>query len=274
MRKRPLLYIDLLGFGDFVLTHDHESVKNYYARLLRDLRVFHRGNSRSPLKMELVSDSAFFWVDDANLDRSFKLLAYVAHALLHNGLMENEGTWAQYGFFTPMRGTLCFEEFEIGRNNIFLGMRGEQGRPPQPVLQPNFTILGKAIVMAAKWEQCQDWIGISIPGSNVELIRENVGVALNELVSGNFLIEFDVPLKERVERTFAINPLAASGRHHSGLTNTLDRAISEAKEVTRTRKYVRSKEFLEHIISNGLNKDDPSLYIGLRQSYQADGVNF
>lgn len=202
---RALLWLDALGFGNFITGNDLNASLNEYRIMLANFI-----DQNNFLKFNILSDSLLFWYDlrdydnitklceDEQLNRVLKEMAVMcdaAHSMLGNlftGLYGNSR-------FELFRGAIVLDEYFTGEIEIESKMREE-----------TFTItpiLGKSIVYAHGWESEQDLCLVSIhPRYNklVELLLEKTGGNISS--QSNIIIKYPIPTKSGLIDGYVINP--------------------------------------------------------------------
>jgi hypothetical protein len=180
---RPLLYIDLLGFSADIMRQTIKESKLYYSRFLHTLSSMTEVHKK--LRFTFVSDSAFLWINGSNSKKNAEELIEVAFSLYHNSFFSSDES---------IRGSIVYDEFEIAQNTFTLG----KNKISSPI------IIGKGIINGYRWEQVQNWLGISIHPYYIDLLNSHFPKMLEELENSHTLNIYNVPTKNGNIQTYAI----------------------------------------------------------------------
>jgi hypothetical protein len=181
--NRFLLYIDLLGFSVDIMKSSLKESKIYYQDFLETLKEMNEIHKK--LRFSFVSDSAFLWIGGANSEKNIRELFEVAMTLYHNSIFSQ---------FNSIRGSIIYDEFEIAQEEFTLG----KSKITSPV------IIGKGIVSAYRWEQTQNWLGISIHPIYIENINKDFPELLNQFEKLRLINNYNVPTKAGHIETYSI----------------------------------------------------------------------
>ncbi|MBU0455449.1 MAG: hypothetical protein KKA99_01500 [Gammaproteobacteria bacterium] len=213
--KRFLLLIDFLGFSDFVLKEPLEHVLTWYEKVIvKSMSWLDKRNIRQSdnciLKWNYLSDSLFLWIDDCDLQKqAFLLLVYYANQMIYDFPGYNKDMP-----FAPARGALVYDSFEISEKEITRKYRTDTlqlttGKithtEDYSLSKEIYTIVGRAVVNASKWEKNQNWLGVSIAPYCVNEIERNYSNELELLLKYRLLHEHEVPTKDNSSKTYAFN---------------------------------------------------------------------
>lgn len=202
---RALLWLDALGFGNFITENDLGSSLAEYRIMLGNFI-----NQNNFLKFNILSDSLLFWYDlsehdnirklseDEHLNRMLKEMSVMCDAA-HSMLGNLFGGFYGNSRFELFRGAIVLDEYFTGETDISSPMRKETYS-----ISP---ILGKSIVYAHRWESDQDWCLVSIhPRYNqlVELFLEKTGGNISSQT--NIIIKYQIPTKTGLIDGYVINP--------------------------------------------------------------------
>lgn len=236
--KRPLLYIDFLGFSGKVLTQSLFETMAMYQKYLTEISP---PRSMQPnLKYDLVSDSLFVWSDeDVSVSMMLKSLIHFGILFYHNLQVDNILT----------RGSISFGEFIIKDHNFPI---------TNNLRTPIHLIIGNAIVKAAKWEQSQNIACISFEPSCLDELKKHAPNILEEAEANHFLIQYSVPNKKtRPKKTLVLNPFTDRMSHMKLFKGNLQKMIRKSKKQVRiVRKLRNTLNFIKHIEINNLVPDD------------------
>ena len=243
--QKPLLYLDYLGFSEKILSQSTSQSIDYYKNILNDLEIF-RNTTEFKVNFDIVSDSAFVWIDGADMYEETKELFRIASTLSHNSLFMKR----------PIRGAIVFDDFIIG-DKVF-NLHGKK--------ISTHLILGRAIIGGYRWEQAQDWFGISINPFYLKIFEEKLSGLLKELKGQNKIIYYNIPTKHGEIKSYAINCFSMS--HVIGLykhgkdkkdslvvptyASMIKQLKDKAKDFSVLNKLTHTENFLEHVISNAL----------------------
>jgi len=182
--NRPLLYLDFLGFSEKIMSQTIEQSIAYYKTILGDFEIV-TNNSKFKINFDVVSDSAFLWVDGKNLLATTKHLFKIAATLYHNSLLMKR----------PIRGSIVFDDFIIGDQEFEI----------RRTKIATHLILGKAIIGGYRWEQAQDWFGISINPLYLKVFDAKLPTLLKELATEKNIILYDIPTKFGEIKSYVIS---------------------------------------------------------------------
>jgi hypothetical protein len=181
--NRPLLYLDFLGFSDTILSKTMAESVEYYKALLDNLKSL-ADNQNYLINFDIVSDSAFLWVEGKDIFNSTLKLFKIATTILHNSLFNQ----------TPVRGSIVFDDFIIGDKRFKINNKSITSH----------VILGKAIINGYKWEQIQNWFGISINPVYLEIFETKLPGIIQNLLDSKNIIYYDIPTKLGTIKSYAV----------------------------------------------------------------------
>jgi len=248
--KRPFLVFDALGFCAALKT---KSLTNVYMRLqgLALTAAASVGIVHEPLpEIACVSDTIFVIAPvDVSAGEALRRLVEYACVLLLNGIVTSPIAF-------PLRGALGFGEvvadmrhtwqFDLQRYEA----REEQGAVTRRVFGP--VLIGSAVVEAMAWEKMQKWVGASIDPNQLQHLRSEMGMVMDDLVNRHYLREWDVPTAHGLVRTLALNFVPKS--HESRvdyLLRELRKGEDQAPNLEVRAKYVASRLFAEQVVRDG-----------------------
>jgi len=234
--KRPLLFVDFLGFSKLVLNETTEEMLRRYHHTLANLKthVLLWEKVGCDLRVEFVSDSVFIWLENATDAVAVATLLYLGAILLQNSIFEG----------SPIRGSLVFDEFIIDQRNFHVGYDTSN----TPIFIWNHTILGKGIVKAASWEKCQDWIGISICPDDLPEFESRTPHVIDASLTSNLLIDYPPPTKIKSGRSLVLNPVNHISEHAEFLLGKLAALENQAGNAEKVlRKIDNSRTFIKWI---------------------------
>ncbi len=140
-----MLFLDILGFSEFV---KNESPKEVYNVIDSALRSFHRWEkSNQQFKTIYFSDTFLFYQEPKGYGDWAFLDVYAIGGMLLSALLAKK---------IPARGSITFGEFEVKE-----GSSGKQQ-----------LYFGKALIEAYKTEKREQWIGITIQPSAWEIYEQ------------------------------------------------------------------------------------------------------
>lgn len=180
---RFVTFADILGFKDLVEQNPHDEVLTIYRGVLREAVEYGVGGgidhdpALAVVNMRLISDSVVMWTDsDAAVD--FEVMVLAVTNLLAAGM--------HYGL--PFRAATAWGHVDAWTSEF-----------PNPRLKVE-TIVGQAFVDAYQHESRQHWSGGMVLDAAVnryEVAAESSKAAsgVEGLVSKNYLVRYDVPIK-------------------------------------------------------------------------------
>lgn len=218
-KNAPILYLDFLGFSEKILSQDIEKSIEYYDTIVRDLKIL-SNSEKFNIKIDIVSDSAFIWVDSKNTFESvlelFRIASTISVCSLYLG--------------RPIRGSIVFDEFYIG--DVLMGSSDTK-------ISRTHLVLGKAIINGYRWEQSQDWFGISLNPIYINKLNDSFPGIIKNLLERNWIVYYDVPTKLGKIKSYAVN-----GFKVSDLTGTSNVKIGD--KVSQIEVYTCEKIFDEY----------------------------
>ena len=238
---RYIAFIDILGFCQFVKTHDLKEIVNAYAPILTGLH--HATQGARPvfkgLNYQVFSDSLCILTDDDSPELLYELVMcchlqlFTHYYLLRNGVSEQ----------LPVRGYIAKGEFIFGEHQFSTQAMGRERITTKAIP----TLLGKGLVEAADWEKQQEWIGISLCPELYRELKSRPDVT-GPCTNRNLLIRYNVPVKDnKSHETLAVNPVERF--HVDHVINELD--ALETKGGLHL-KAANSLKFIKHIRTNDL----------------------
>jgi len=253
---QPLLYLDFLGFSDKILSQRIEESVEYYKYILQIFESY-LGDSKFKINFDIVSDSAFLWVEGDVLYLSSYKLFQIASTFMHNSLFNR----------MPIRGAIVFDEFIIG-DRVFQ-IRSQQMR--------THLVLGKAIINGHKWEQTQNWFGISISPNYIDTFKKELPGLIEKMEEKRNIILYNIPTKNEEVKSYAVNGFIESfvkGMHvveAGGVTyshsvdnyfNMLSEIKTDVTDPSIVKKLTNTENYLKYVDSNLLyrldNNEQPS----------------
>lgn len=235
MKNYLFCQIDILGFSDLICNPPRElSINNIeksynliFQKNLKDCKDFHQ---ELPGFL-LFSDTAFIYKED--FCNCYNFILYLSNVLQNSFYSiknEQENLIPQLYFKFPLRGAFSIGSLVINNNNI----------------------IGKPIVSTYQWERLQNWIGISIPYNDISNVTNDLPECeIKKIMADNLLIEYDVPTKNGIFKTYAINFISKDNKNK--IISIIEQELLNYKDQLNIyTKYYSTKKFVEYIISNSL----------------------
>lgn len=271
MSARPLLWIDVLGFGHEVVNNDLEETVKEYDKLIN--WYLHR---YSGVEFDIVSDSLLFWSKDpGNMWQEFSHICQAAHLYSGSSFFLNLPIHKH----SLIRGAIVFDDFLIGmQSHVHKYQVFVNGVPEAELREDKMTyhrILGKAIVYAHAWESAQEWCLISICPRYNHII-EDASIFPDYLLKRNYVIKYDIPVKnDGVRPGYVINPftkeycLGKEKKYHTSADgsvlesfdlidvpkiyfNTLSQKIEVATDSKIKTKLSNTLDFYQYVVDHKL----------------------
>ncbi len=247
---------DILGFKEIILNppKDYMDLKNiadsyemYFTKNIYNSKQ--NLNYRS--KYQIFSDTAITYMEyiDQNGDYLKKPRERIYEFFRHLCIVMVNSIFAfsHQDFFAnrisefPIRGGIS-----IGRIIV------KNMQLTSPVL------MGKPIISAYEWEQQQNWLGLSINPEDIEEIKNTLSLDMynhyqeenywNKLINENILVEYDVPTKIGLIKTWVIN-FVPNGKEND-IIKELKKELNKYKGKNCKSvysKYYATKQFVEFI---------------------------
>ena len=249
-QNKPLLYLDFLGFSEKIQSQSIEDSISYYKQILGDFEIF-SSVTKYKVNFDVVSDSAFLWIDGDDLYTSTKQLFQIASSISHNSLFKKR----------PIRGAIIFDDFIIGDKKF--EVHGKE--------ITTHLILGKAIISGYRWEQTQDWFGISINPLYIKVFEEKLPKLIEELVKDHFITYYDIPTKVGEIKSYAVCGYIKShitgtyilywkGKTKRIKVPTYDKMHKELKDSVKDfsvlNKLTNTEKFYDYVVSKKLFRDN------------------
>lgn len=220
---------------------------DYYDRILRDLKIL-SNSDKFDIKIDIVSDSAFIWVDSKNTIEATMELFRIASTLSVGCLYLGR----------PIRGSIVFDEFYIG--NVLMGSSDTK-------TSRTHLVLGKAVINGYRWEQIQDWFGISLNPIYIKKLNNSFPGLIDKLLKKNLIVYYDIPTKLGKIKSYAINGFKTSNLTGKSTTKlgsqiseievyTCEKVFNEyrdkIKDFSILVKLTNTEKYFEHIYKNRL----------------------
>lgn len=228
---KPLLYIDLLGFSSDIMRQSLKDSLRYYDRFLDSLKSMTEIHKK--LRFTFVSDTALLWIHGNNSTKNAEELFDVAFSLFHNSLFEPDES---------IRGSIVFDEFQISDHTFTIG----KSKITSPI------IVGKAIINAYRWEQTQNWLGISIHPSHIDTFKSQIPGLIDKLEKERVINLYNVPTKNGYIQTYAI------GLHESHINGKVTFKSKVKKNLPAVEKIWKVKNYFIMLESKKENQTDLS----------------
>lgn len=242
MDNEVLLYYDLCGFKNYVLNNGAQKAYELYEPYLTG------ANFGNKMRMEqfnlLVLSDTILVQTKPEVDK--KLLEIITFAQ-----REALDVWHRFiaggSIDLPIKGAIGFDEQIFGNYSI---ISKSVHRPP--IISENIQlIIGKTIVRCYEWEKLQDWFCVSICPEYIESIMEKFEDEFNILIRNNYLVEYDIPIKEnRVKRGYALNNYYYL--HPDLIYQKINAIINSTKDNGIKVKYSNTLKFFDYIRSKNL----------------------
>ncbi len=235
MKNYLFCQIDILGFSDLIcnpprnlsISNIEKSYNLIFQKNLKDCKDFHQ---RRP-DFLLFSDTAFIYQEDFYNCYNFTLyLSNILQNSFYSIKNEQENLIPQLYFKFPLRGAFSLGSLVINNNNI----------------------IGKPIVSTYRWERLQNWIGISIPYNDISNVMNNLPKSeIEKIMDNNLLIEYDIPSKNGVFKTYAVNFISSDNKNK--IMDIIEQELLNYKDKMNIyTKYYSTKNFVKHVVSNSL----------------------
>jgi len=227
--------IDILGFSNLIckpprdlsIDNIEKSYNLIFKKNLKDCKDFHH---QVP-EFILFSDTAFIYKKE--LSNCYDFISYLSNILQNSFYSiknEQENLIPQLYFKFPLRGAFSIGSLIINNSNI----------------------IGKPIVSTHQWERLQNWIGISIPYNDISDVMSNLPKSeIEKIVKDNLFVEYDVPTKNGILKTYAINFISQDNKNKI-LSIIEQELINYKDQIDIYTKYYSTKKFVEYIINNSL----------------------
>ena len=247
MKKRLLLYIDFLGFSELVKSQSLKESLKFYRRTLIEYE-FLKIEKKYDINFEIISDSIFIWIESPDNYRAAIKLFAIASKISSQSIIKKR----------PIRGAIIFDEFKIGEKKFKI-IKSEI---------KSHLILGKGIISGHRWEQIQEWIGISVNPICIEEINKEFRGLFTELNDLKLLAEYNIPTKHGLIKSYAINSFYQShflGKYKTKndvtiINKSYSDAFSELKSTTYDfnilSKITNTEIFYNYITSHNLIIND------------------
>ncbi|MFA6072016.1 MAG: hypothetical protein WC810_25865 [Janthinobacterium sp.] len=268
MDKRPLLWIDILGFGKDIENQSLEVTINEYSNLINRYLGRYSG-----VEFDIISDSLLFWAKSPK--SKWQELSNVFQAAhLYSGSSFFYDSQAH----SLIRGAIVIDEFVIDHRNHehkFNVTIGNERVEEWIDRMSYHRLLGRAIVKAHKWESIQDWCLISLDPSYNQLVSQP-DVFPAYLLDKNYVIKYPIPTKKGSFDGYVVNPFMKEycvgyqkllpGINDSGrlpivgnlvevgkvYEKSLDFHLKKSEDESVTLKLQNTKEFYRYVVENEL----------------------
>lgn len=146
-KNKYLLYLDILGFSEYVKKQGTEAIYNIVKELLSYIKIWTEANTN--FEVIYFSDSFIFYQKEAQfIDTAFIDIIGIAQDIFIFFLSRE----------IPVRGAITFGEFFVEQNDD----------------SKHQIYYGKALVEAHKAEQRENWIGITIEKSAISPVTKEI----------------------------------------------------------------------------------------------------
>lgn len=201
MKEVYLAYFDLLGFKEFILNNEDESLIRRMGHVFRDIEFsLSLGNSENPMNGLIladisnsklncmnISDTIVFWTNDCNID-ALKELIKVSY----------EFNWKQVNYNFPVRGAIIKGKIR------FVNGKSDNRKGGSYSVR---CLYGKGIIEAHNKAENQNWAGSVIDNSIIyDLIKNDSN--LDFLLK--YAIKYKVPYKTNEKEEEFVFKLSAN----------------------------------------------------------------
>ncbi len=227
--------IDILGFSNLICNPPRKlsinSIEKSYNLIFQKNLVNSKDFYQQHPDFLLFSDTAFIYKED--FCNCYNFILYLSNVLQNSFYSiknEQENLIPQLYFKFPLRGAFSIGSLVINNNNI----------------------IGKPIVSTYQWERLQNWIGISIPYNDISnVIKDLPKSEIEKIIADNLLIEYDVPTKNGIFKTYAINFVSKDNKNK--ILNIIEQELLNYKDQLNIyTKYYSTKKFVEFVMSRSL----------------------
>ncbi|MCL2590235.1 MAG: hypothetical protein FWD67_04965 [Betaproteobacteria bacterium] len=252
--KMPFVALDLLGFKSVIKNNALNEVLRIYRQFLIETKtsLAFRKMKDYLIKTQLVSDSFFLYVEEGQKDITLRehtireMIKCLSHLLYRSIISFSQ---KQNHPRVPIRAAFTLGEY-YGDENFPDAL--EYNLPLNEFYHTfSRVVVGEAAVRAHEWEECQKWVGASFDPNTTDIMRtdEDTAVLLDFLKEDKLIIEYDVPTKDGLITTYAIN-FNIEGEFEL-LYNSLlfaEKMFEDNRELLA--KYKGTKNFLIHCNEN------------------------
>jgi len=239
MKDWPIAVLDILGFKSITENYDIEDIHSAYKSsidiTLRAAQLFPKNN----FIYNIYSDSIIVFPKD-NKREDLLALIDICRLFLYGVFCTSVRTLP---IFLPMRGAISIGEFIYTNDTI-------TKRNINILAEYNTNILiGKAIVDAYQWEKKQKWIGISLTEKAKYIIETDKSKNIDNLISDNILVKYNVPTEEGNINSYAINSIDKT--QINAVINSFSHMMEGHDDIIKY-KYQNTIDFIKYIDKNNL----------------------
>jgi len=200
MNKRYIAYLDILGFKDLARNNDIGHLQELYKRSIEDgfkesLGLANKIGTQfidNKLNVIVISDSVIIWSEYDSFNAFAKLVVtvnFLMYSFMYKGL--------------PLRGAIVYDELEAISIPEYIDVFN----------LPSKSIIGKGLINAYSLETSQNLVSCLIEDDCINHFKDQTPTENNnvdifnfkEMVHWEFIIEYDLPTKEGLNRVHVIN---------------------------------------------------------------------
>jgi hypothetical protein len=186
-------FFDVLGFSQVSIHTSPIVLFEIYRDIIANAEIPVVGRGRDASNLFVFSDTICVTEPETEHRSDEQAIQFfrTAGLLLHNSIVLSE----QNAKNPPLRGAIGYGSYLAKKDAQFI----EDSPNTVPLL------IGRGVVEAYQWEQSQKWVGASLVPDNISILLEEQSDLVTKLISNGYIVEYDVPTKDGIQRSFAIN---------------------------------------------------------------------